>query len=180
MSHFIIFLTIMSSLALADTASIYELPTSWLTPSGASITLKEVHNGPVVIGMVYTTCPHACPMTISKMQTIQKMMKDKGVKNVRFVLASFDFEKDKPEKLLAYMKLRKLDPKEWTFLSPQSEQDARELAVILGISYRKLEDGHFSHSNVMTLLDKKGVPRSKLEGLSADPVDFVETARQLK
>ncbi len=175
---FILYFVVIS--VFAESVSIYELPTSWFDQNGKNVRLSEIHKGPVVIGMVYTSCPHACPMTISKMQVIRDLMKEKGIKNVRFVLASFDYEKDKADKLLSYMKTRDLNPKEWTFLAPKSEQDARELSVVLGISYRKLDDGHFSHSNVLTLLDSNGLVKAKLEGLSTDPTDFIESALRIK
>ena len=96
--------------------------------------------------------------------------------DVKFVLASFDHKKDTPENLNDYMTKRKLSKDLWTFLSPSNEAAARELSVVLGISFKNIGDGDFSHSNVITLLDEEGVPvpGATIDSLSADSNVFTE------
>jgi protein SCO1 len=42
-----------------------------------------------------------------------------------------------------------------TFASA-SESDARKIAALLGVRYRRLADGSFDHSSLITLLDSEG------------------------
>jgi protein SCO1/2 len=53
----------------------------------------------------------------------------------------------------------------------------RLLAAALGIRYRQLPDGNFSHSSVLTVLDADGVPKARSEKLAtADPAFVAATA----
>ena len=100
------------------------------------------------------------------------------MKDLKFVLASFDFKNDRPPKLKKFQKGRNLDPDKWHFLAPQSEADARELAVALGISYKDIGNGDFSHSNVISLLDRNGVVIAKIENLNDSPTALVEAIKK--
>ncbi len=151
--------------------SIYQVKSVWKNIEGETVSLKGFFGKKVILGMVYTGCTAACPMTISKIQDVEKQLGDK--QDFVVVLASFDVKKDTPENLKKYVKTRKLDPKKWIFLSAGNDDTARELAVVLGISYKNIGDGDFSHSNVISFLDLQGVVQAKLESLSADITPFV-------
>ncbi len=148
--------------------SIYHLNSNWKDQNNKAVSLKEFAGKKVIIGMVYTKCPHACPMTISKIKEIERKIEKANKGKYRIVLASFDPKRDTPEHLKKYMKSRSLSESEWTFLSAGSDLVARELAVVLGISFKELEDGEFSHSNVISVLNEQGVRIAKIESLSAD------------
>lgn len=159
--------------------SIYQIESGWKDQAGKNITLSSFEGQKVVISMVYTKCPHACPMTIAKIQKIEKELKALGLNNYKIVLASFDPKRDTPEHLKKYKEEKKLDEK-WTFISAPSDSEVRELAAVLGISYKPLGDGEFSHSNIITLLDEKGVVIAKIEGLSADIAPLVNAFKKKK
>lgn len=155
----------LSSFAFAD--SLYDLKSKWIDTDNKEVTVGVQSGSYTVIGMVYTGCAHACPMTISKIQKIEKDFSSVGFKKLKVVLASFDVKNDRPEKLKKYQEERKLDFSSWKFLSAKSESDARELAVALGISYKDIGDGDFSHSNVITLLDPTGQVLGSIDSLNA-------------
>ncbi len=161
-------------------SSLYGLKTVWKDQNGQDKILKDFSGKPTLVSMVYTACAHTCPMTISKLEQIKKGLEKSGLKDFRIVLASFDDVKDTPAHLKEYMKLRKLEESQWTFLSPRSQKEAREMSVILGISFKKLSEGEYSHSNVITLLDKDGVPIAKIDNLAADLKVFEEVALKVK
>lgn len=158
--------------AWGESASLFELTSVWRDQENKEFQLQSLKGKKVIIGMIYTGCPHACPMTISKIIEIERGIK-KGV-DYRIVLASFDVKNDKPEKLKKQITLRNLNPQRWTLLSAAKDAQARELALVLGISYKDLGDGDFSHSNVLSLLDENGTIVEKLESLSADSEKFIE------
>ncbi len=160
--------------AEAEQNSVYQINSIWQNQNGQSVQLKSFLGSSVVISMAYTSCSHSCPLTIAKLQNIEKKFLDKHKKGVKFVFVSFDAKKDRPAQLKRYMKARKLDEQQWTFLSPANDAQVRELAVVLGVSYKNLGNGDFSHSNVINLLDKTGAIADRLESLSADIDAFVE------
>ena len=165
-------LLIAQSVCSKETPSLYDYIKTWKNQNGEEITLSKFKGTYVLIGMVYTGCAHACPMTISKFQEIEKLLSGSNFRNFKFVLASFDIKKDTSKNLKAYMKKRKLDELKWTFLSTDKESTARELSLILGISYKDLGNGDFSHSNVITLLDPEGRIVHKIDNLNADISEF--------
>lgn len=156
--------------------SIFQITTVWKTQENKEIQLKDLAGKATIIGMVYTSCEHSCPLTISRLQDIEKKITKAGVKNYQIVLASFDTKKDRPEHLKKYMKKRNLDAAKWIFLAADQDETIRELAIVLGINYKRLNDNDFSHSNVLTLLSPQGVILEKLEGLNTNTDDFIKKA----
>lgn len=176
-----LFLFIFVSMFVVPTYSsdsLFELKTVWKNQEGQEITLKDFKGSPTLITMMYTSCIHTCPMIVSKVSAINDEIKKAKLKSVKIVMASFDEKNDTPSALKKYMAKRKLSDKEWTFLSPQSQASARELSVLLGISYKKLDNKDFSHSNIITLLDKEGVPIAKIDSLASDNQVFVDALKR--
>ncbi|MEK9763155.1 MAG: hypothetical protein VW729_10780 [Deltaproteobacteria bacterium] len=62
----------------------------------------------------------------------------------------------------------------WQLLQGDS-MGVLEMAALLGVRFRKELDGTFSHSNLITLLDKEGVIIFRLEGLRQDPALLIQT-----
>lgn len=168
----IIFLIVGISFS-KESVSLYEYTKNWRDQNGEVVQLSKFKDNYVIVGMVYTGCAHACPMTISKVQEIERYFKESKILNYKLVLASFDVKNDTPTHLNDYMKKRKLSFDQWTFLSTDKDSTARELSVLLGISYKDIGDGDFSHSNVLTLLDKKGFVIHKIDNLNANLKEFV-------
>lgn len=170
--------------------SLFEGLSHWKTTANQTVTLSEVKGSWALISMVYTSCAHSCPMTIAKMQKIEKILTqkaesdpDKAISSasgisLKMVLASFDREGDTPIKLKKFQKSRGLDPANWVLLSPVKEEDARELAVLLGVNYRAIRKGEFTHSNVIALLDPDGHVVARLDHLSASVEGWPELQRQ--
>lgn len=158
--------------------SIYNIKSNWITQNGDIVTLSSLKDHNVILTMVYTGCAHACPMTIAKVEEIEKALVEAGVKEYKLVLASFDSVKDTPSVLKEYMKKRKISEDRWIFLSTPKDSVARELAVSLGISYKAIGGGDYSHSNVISYLDRSGLVKSKIESLSADVAPMIATVKK--
>ena len=112
-------------------------------------------------------------MTISKLKEIESAIRAKGINDVQIVMASFDPVHDTPEKLAEFFKARKLDPARWKFLSPVNDSAARELAAATGTVYSRDSDGEYSHSNVISLLNRDGLLKSQIKGLDGGHNDLV-------
>ena len=77
---------------------------------------------------------------------------------------SLDPGRDTPDALLALARARHVDESRWRLLRAP-EDTVREIAALLGIKYRRLPDGNFNHSSVITLLSPDGVIVARDEGL---------------
>ncbi len=145
--------------------SVYHLDTQWLNEVGDGYELSELSDRPVVCAMIYTTCEFACPLIVGKMLAIYDGLDEDVRRETRFVLFSFDPERDTPDRLNPYKKASSIDKPEWMVLTSESDDAPLELAVALGVRYKKTPDGEFAHSNIITVLDGEGVPSYQMVGL---------------
>ncbi len=135
--------------------SVYQLPAQLTTQQAATAGIDLYRGHPTLISMFYGSCPAACPMLITATQVYESHLAPSSRARLRVLLVSFDAARDTPEQLARLAKLHRADPTRWTFASA-TEPDARRIAALLGISYRRLPDGDFDHSLLITLLDKEG------------------------
>jgi protein SCO1/2 len=130
--------------------------------------------------MLYTSCEYACPILLSVVQNIEKALPPAVRDQVGFVAVSFDPERDTPEMLKAYGAKHHLDSQRWTLLHGQSD-DVLELAVLLGVKYKKDHQGGFAHSNLITVLNQAGEIVYRHTGLYhpiADTLAAIRTVAQ--
>lgn len=151
--------------------SLFNIDTKWKDQNNQNFSFKDLNGKKTIVAMVYTKCAHTCPLTIHKLEEIKKHIKSE---DYIILLASFDFKGDRPEVLKKYMKQHGLDEKQWKFISADDDSSVRELAVLLGVNYKKLSANNYSHSNIITALSKEGVIIAKLLGLDAEMTDFVQ------
>ena len=135
--------------------SIYQLEAQLTTQRGLHAGLDLDRGHPTLIAMFYGSCPAACPMLIDAMQAYEGDLDPPGRARLRVLLVSFDAARDTPPRLEQLARLHRADPARWTFASAD-ERDTRRIAALLGVSYRKLADGDYEHSLLITLLDGEG------------------------
>ena len=82
-----------------------------------------------------------------------------------------------PEALKKFASARDLDPSRWR-LYHGDRAAVRELAMVLGIRYKKDARGDFDHSNVISILDREGVIRHQQVGLGQEPDGVRKPARE--
>jgi len=157
------------------TNSIYQLHAQLTTQSAATVGLDVYRGSPTLISMFYGSCPAACPMLITAMQVYESHLDPAARARLRVLLVSFDASRDTPQHLDSVATLHHADPKRWTFASA-SDSDARKIAAVLGISYRRLPNGEFDHSLLITLLDSEGRIVASTTTLVGDEA-FQETLR---
>jgi protein SCO1/2 len=110
---------------------------------------------PVLISMFYASCPDACPLLIADLQRMERELPPRIKADLRIVLVSLDPERDTPDALQALARTRRVDESRWRLLRAP-EETVRDIAALLGVKYRRLPDGSFNHSSVITLLDPDG------------------------
>ncbi len=147
--------------------SLYGLPIPIVDQQGSHRLLDSFRGRPVLVTMFYGSCASACPLLTSDLKRIEATLPAATRANLRVLMVSFDQARDTPEVLRRLTLERGMDPGRWT-LASANDDDARALAGLLGIRYRKLDNGEFFHSSVIVLLDGEGRPRVRLEGLGKD------------
>jgi protein SCO1 len=156
-----------------EVASIYDLRVPLLDETGTVRSLDTFRGHPVLITMFYGTCPVACPILTADLKRLERQLPEPVRSNVRVLMVSFDPDRDTPSALAQIKRERGLDAARWTLASAGHEQ-ARELAGVLDIKYRKLENGVFFHSSVIVLLDGQGRPQARIEGADKDASSILE------
>lgn len=147
--------------------SIYHLSSAWTDHLGRPFELPDLRGGPAVFVMFYGDCTTACPLLVKAAEDISDALSDEQRATTRFVMVTFDTDRDTPEKLAAYAADKGLDLPTWHWLVGSPLQ-TRQLATLLGVQYRDAGNGMFAHSNVVTVVDSEGVPTARLEGLGID------------
>lgn len=150
--------------APVSSKSIYQVDAVLADDSGRAVRLASFQGQPVVLAMFFTHCEYACPIIVQDMRRIESAL-GRGAK-ARFVLVSFDSERDTPEVLSAYRKRANLGA-EWTLLHGDPA-DIRTIAAVLGVNYVKDGKGQFSHSNLITVLNPAGGIVYQKAGLQGD------------
>ena len=156
--------------------SIYQLTDTFTTQDNKSITLSTFSGKPTVVAMVFTHCPYACPRITSDMVDLEKKLKEFDGK-INFLLVSFDSERDVPDTLKKFAENMSLD-KNWTLLHGNDDL-VRTLSVLLNIQYAKDVEGNFSHSNIISVLNKQGVLKYQNEGLNVSQDETLANIKKL-
>lgn len=156
--------------------SIYNLTDTFTTQDNKTIQLKDFSGKPTVMVMIFTHCDYACPRLTADVKELEGRL-GKNADKVNFVLTSFDAERDFPDQLAKYKKDMKLDDN-FTLLHG-SDNAVRTLSVLLNVQYQKNQDGNFSHSNVITVLDPSGNLIYQKEGIQANHDETLKKLNEL-
>ncbi|MES1262914.1 MAG: SCO family protein [Peristeroidobacter soli] len=141
--------------ATERSASLYQLHEKLLDQDGKAIDLDVYRGKKVLVTMFYGSCPATCPLIIDTLRAIEKKVDDAGRQDLRVLLVSLDSERDTPEALRKLADSRRIDTSRWT-LTQADATAVRRIAAALSIQYKKLPDGQFSHSTIISVLDAGG------------------------
>ena len=156
--------------------SIYMVSDTFQTQDNKSVTLASFAGKPTVVGMIFTHCDYACPRLTADMKNMEEKLKEDDGK-VNFLLVSFDSKRDTAAQLKKFASGLQLS-KNFTLLHG-SEEAVRTLSVLLNVQFEKDAEGNFSHSNIISVLDKNGTLRFQKEGLDANHEETINTLHQI-
>lgn len=163
--------------AAATQGSIYDLDVTWKDQQDKNLKLSEFKGKKLIITMGYASCKFACPRIMADLMNIERNLTEDEKKSVHFVFVSIDPENDTPEKLKAFFQQYNVDQTHWHALKG-ADDSVQELSVALGIRYKKIDNGDFSHSNRILLLDDHGLILSHVDGLGADQAPLLTALRK--
>jgi protein SCO1/2 len=136
--------------------SVYAIPALQLRDQhGQAFAFASLQGRPRLVGMFYGSCRMACPLEIEYLKSLQHAVVVKSGKSIPVVLVSFDPVRDDVAMLQKVADMHHV--KAPGFVLARSEQgDEGMLAGVLGIAYRRLRAGGFSHNARVCLLDAQG------------------------
>jgi protein SCO1 len=150
--------------------SLYQLDATWTSDEGQPVKLATLRGQPVVLAMFFATCEYACPVLVHDMQRLRELLPAGLREQARFVLVTFDVERDTTAALKAYRERAGLDANTWTLLRADADT-VQDLAMLLGVKYKQDARGQFSHSNLITVLNAEGEIVHQRAGLMGDMSD---------
>lgn len=147
--------------------SVFHLPSKWLTQENEEIELAELRGKVLVVAMIYSSCQFACPRLVADMKDIESQIPKDKLSEVNIILVSIDPERDQPDTLKQFAIDNKLDTRYWTLLHGSTD-DVLEFAAVLGVKYKKVSPVDFSHSNIISLFNRKGELAYQQDGYGVD------------
>jgi protein SCO1/2 len=157
--------------------SLYQWKATWTNQDGKKVKWSSFKGRVQVIAMIYTHCLHACPVIVSDIKRIAEKLPKKLQSKVSYILVTIDPKRDTPSRLKKFSKIRQLPSSQWTLLHGSSTQ-ILELAALLGVKYKRTSKSDFAHTNLITVLDKEGVIRSRQIGLGKSPKNSVAAIKK--
>lgn len=146
--------------------SLYQLDAKWTDDAGGTVSLDSLRGQPVILAMFFASCEYACPVLVSDIQRLRTQLPPADAARTRVVLVTFDTERDTPAALRAFRERSGLDAN-WTLLRGE-DTAVQELAMLLGVKFRREARGQFAHSNLFTLLNADGEIAHQTQGLMGD------------
>lgn len=161
-------------------ASLYQFHDMFTDQNGKQLMLHQLSGNYVVLAMFYATCTAICPRIAAEMLRLEKNLSSSQLGKTRFVMISFDSERDNPAALTKFIEKMRLTGS-FTLLSGKPES-VREVAAALGVNYKKIESStplrpnnyEYSHSSLFTLLSPTGEIILQHAGLSMNIEKFKE------
>jgi protein SCO1 len=154
--------------------SLYQLKVELAAQDGRRMPLAKLRGRPVLIAMFYSSCEGVCPIIAFTMRKMEAALTPEERSALRPVMVSFDPERDTAKALTEFARLNKLEDPRW-IVARTPEASVLELAAALGVRYRQLPGGTFSHSTIIAVLDADGVIRARTSTLTELDGDFMRT-----
>lgn len=144
--------------------SIYNLNILLTDQHNNKILFEELSNNIQIFSMIYTNCKTICPIIISNMKTIEKLLPAKLNSKIKFSLISLDPDRDDINSINNFFVEKKLN-NNWS-LYRCDKNDVLKIALTTGIKFKKdYETNDYIHSNLIVLIDKKGIIQYYHQGL---------------
>jgi len=157
--------------------SIYQLHAALTDQDGRPFELDSLRGTPVLVSMFYSSCQMVCPMVFETIHSTLKALPANERADMKVVMISFDPARDTVAVLKKTAAVRNCDA-QWT-LARGDESTSRKIAAALNIQYRRLSDGEFNHSTIITLLDREGRIASRTGKLGTVDTALVKAVHEV-
>lgn len=161
-----------------STESIFKLEAKWLDQNNEEHQLSDYSGKLILTTMIFTRCDYACPNLIGDLQNIVDDLSPKAKEVTSFVLVTMDPDNDTPEKMSEFASDFDLPSTDWHFLTGNKD-DIYQYSKLLGIGYKRFENGMYGHSNILSLINESGEIVYQIEGIHANREELVELMNKL-
>jgi protein SCO1/2 len=137
----------------ASATQFSELPPAWRDDRGQPFDLRTLQGHAVVLTMAYATCHRVCPITMRRLQQMQRDFDRRGTA-AEFLVIGYDPDSDDAAAWHQYRETRHLTRSNWHFLigtRAAVEQTARQL----GFGFWKYDE-HVMHDTRVLYFDEHG------------------------
>ena len=144
---------VWSTRVCASAPQLAELPADWRDDQSQPFDLRTLQGHAVVLTMAYATCHRVCPMTMRRLQQMQRDFDRRGT-SAEFLVIGYDPERDDAAAWHQYRETRHLTRSNWHFLigtRTTVEQAARRL----GFEFWKYDE-HVMHDTRILYFDERG------------------------
>lgn len=153
--------------------SIYNLNSNLTDYNGNVLNIKDLSGKIQIFSMIYTKCKTVCPIIISNMKSVEKLIPEHLLDHVSFSLISLDPDRDSVDVLHNFFIDKKFESNRWN-LYKTDKNTTLKIALISGIKYKKEKNDEYTHSNLILVLDKEGVIRLHHPGLDKNYSDIID------
>jgi protein SCO1/2 len=101
------------------------------------------------------------------MRNIEEQLTKNARENVKMVFVSIDPKMDTSERLKEFAKENQMDEEPWLFLR-STEDNTREFSAVVAVNYKKISPLDFSHSNIISVFNRRGEMVFQQEGLGVN------------
>lgn len=157
----------LEALEVNQNQSLYQAHSIWTTHNNENIQLADFSGQPVIVVMFYGQCTGTCPVLMQRTWKLYQEISEDVREKTQIFAVSFDYKNDTPGALKAYAEYEQLELPNWHFVTSE-HSSIRELAMLLGVQYRERSDGHFEHTNLITVLDRDGKIDKRIDGLTGN------------
>jgi protein SCO1 len=138
---------------------------------GSDVALEQFHGKVVAVTFIFASCSATCPILTAKMAAIQdRLGADFGSKIV-FLSITVDPEHDTPDVLKRYAQAFAAKPDGWKFLTG-SPETIHAVERRYGVFASPAPAGELDHTNLTSLIDRRGMLRVQYVGVRFDPDEF--------
>jgi len=136
------------------------IPDAWRDDSGARFELHSLRGENVVVTMAYARCHRTCPLTLRRLQQLQRMFDERGVRG-EFVVIGYDPQGDDVRAWHQYRLSHGLRRANWHFLWG-NEAQVEQTASLLGLPFWRYDD-HIMHEARILFFDTTGLAHEEPE-----------------
>ncbi len=161
---------------------------NFINQDSAEVNYPGIIKGKVaVIGFIYTNCPDICPMTTHNMQLAEEKLSKDQLNDVKFLLITFDPDRDTPSILTKFASVREMNMDDWELLTGSTKNintildEFNVKAIHDDTTYNDngRPDYFIIHTDRISLVDENGNLRKNYHGSTANPDELAEDIKSL-
>ena len=161
---------------------------TFLNQDSAVVNFPEIIKDKItVMGFIYTHCPDICPMTTHNMVLTEERLIEEGIDDILFVALSFDPERDSPQVLTKFAKIRDINFDNWIFLTGDeiTTKDALKRFDVKAITTDSTfyEDGTIGysilHTDRISLINNKSILKKNYKGSTINIEELITDIKYL-